>query len=1264
MPVSVAHGSPDIQPGTFPDVYQAGRRAGTPHPRAGQSNPEAGQHGYGWGRIATGAMPRLTVPQVMAHIRSGRADGIGVFCGLASGALEMVEAEGRARDLLPKVQAAADQLGVAHLLQRLGAGCVEESPSGGIHFVLRVTDGPALGNTLLAARPNPASENGRDVLFETRGQGGWFVCAPSAGRTHKSGKSYRIIRGGPSTIPSFTVAERDALYAAFRAVDEMPPPDPVSVQQSAVSRRERPADEILPGDDFNLRASWDEILVGWRRGQVVGERVHWTRPGKTHGTSATTTDTVLCCWTSSTPLPPFNSSTGENGLSKFAAYAHLNHRGDFAAAARDLWARGYGSRSHEDDRDGGQPAVPPEPRPQLPGAPRSLDDWRQEAAARRAAVIRQPGLHLDRSPTGSGKTHATVAALRPVESFLMVLPTHANVREVTQDIRESGIDAVAYPELTQDNCQQFDVARRAQSLGLVAGAAVCPSCPFKTGCTYRAAVKAAEESPYRVCTAERMRRSDTPAEGMQVVVIDEMPEAVLAPTLTVTVRQLAAVDHLAHAIQHYWHSSANDDQKTFASAMQQVVASIHEACRSLTTAGTCRVDLMHGMKVPKRWQRLLMESIHQVGVGADLHPDALALVTRAAAGELDRLEVVTDQTKRGRLVHFVVGSWKPTLPTGAAVVLLDATATAEDVAAAVGGQVNDCTPAGHLAPVRPVVQLPVDISRGTAASTVAGYIESFLAAHPDVRRLGIIGHKPHIDALIDDQQLAAAARERVSMHCYFGQGPDRSSNAWHRDCDHLLVLGTPRANPGAYRRWLVQHGLHDAAGRPDGDWGGRSWESVTVDGQPTVVRGLAYRDEDWHRAYVAVSRSTLHQAVGRGRAVLADGIPVTVLTVEPTPYPVGPIPAVQPAAVRETVDILARMGAGQLPPDLLGCAKSPIGNPYRENCASGPWRSGDCIRAIMQATGVDRRAAEVRLAQCRDAGLLANPRKGWWGLPGFQDTPPPDARQTTCQTAVVTTQLVGQDGAAVAPPVVVTMTVQSPSHFVVVESTGPLVTAVQDIQQLHLAAPPRAPAVIVDAAAVGPVDPQLATTTTSTTAALTADVDDLVLAVDERAAILEFDGGLTRDVADRLALEMVMGRDAARLPPAAAPAAQQVVGFDREGLAARSEPFVDQVLARVSGTVRVIDDREDPFVQARYRESPRPGACRCGRSDWVSVPVHGGRSSRVDCRHCDRFGWFDVWHGIPQPSPHEPLHRPPDDAAAARPLIAPTGPVDQVLVPC
>ncbi len=46
----------------------------------------------------------------------------------------------------------------------------------------------------------------------------------------------------------------------------------------------------------------------------------------------------------------------EKAYTKFAAYALLNHKGDFAAAAKDLAAKGYGSfESGEKTLDWGEP---------------------------------------------------------------------------------------------------------------------------------------------------------------------------------------------------------------------------------------------------------------------------------------------------------------------------------------------------------------------------------------------------------------------------------------------------------------------------------------------------------------------------------------------------------------------------------------------------------------------------------------------------------------------------------------------------------------------------------------------------------------------------------------------------------------------------------------------------------------------------------------------------------------------------------------------
>jgi putative DNA primase/helicase len=120
------------------------------------------------------------------------SDGIGLICGAASGQLEMFELEGRACDegYLDRLHEAFD----AHpewtdVLRTIAAGYVELTPGGGLHFYYRVAS-QALGNAKLVRRPATEAELEENPghklvpLIETRGQGGFTVIAPSAGRSH------------------------------------------------------------------------------------------------------------------------------------------------------------------------------------------------------------------------------------------------------------------------------------------------------------------------------------------------------------------------------------------------------------------------------------------------------------------------------------------------------------------------------------------------------------------------------------------------------------------------------------------------------------------------------------------------------------------------------------------------------------------------------------------------------------------------------------------------------------------------------------------------------------------------------------------------------------------------------------------------------------------------------------------------------------------------------------------------------------------------
>ena len=102
-----------------------------------------------------------------------------------------------------------------------------------------------------------------------------------------------------------------------------------------------------PGDHYNAREPWGDILCpyGWKLFHATAGAVYWCRPGKSlSGISASTgfckgPDGNDLLYVFSTSAAPFEA---EASYSKFAAYALLNHRGDYAAAARALMHAGYG----------------------------------------------------------------------------------------------------------------------------------------------------------------------------------------------------------------------------------------------------------------------------------------------------------------------------------------------------------------------------------------------------------------------------------------------------------------------------------------------------------------------------------------------------------------------------------------------------------------------------------------------------------------------------------------------------------------------------------------------------------------------------------------------------------------------------------------------------------------------------------------------------------------------------------------------------------
>lgn len=294
---------------------------------------------------------RPSVEQINAWFGDDTAQGFGVVCGRVSGGLEMLELEDKATadTYLEAVRAC----GLGDLFTSIMDGYLERTPGGGYHLLYRCD--AVRGNIKLARRPKRPDEQ-RDehdlikTLAETRGEGGFGILAPSGGRVHPTGRSYRRLRGGFERIVTITPDERDELLDVARSLDQMPTSTEARSETVAASN----GTGQRPGDLFNQKATWRDLLEprGWTFVYNRGGVDYWRRPGKDRGVSASSgyagTD-LFYAFTSSTPFEP------ERGYSLFSAYALLEHDGDYAAAAQALANLGYRS---EHPTPGGFPLPP------------------------------------------------------------------------------------------------------------------------------------------------------------------------------------------------------------------------------------------------------------------------------------------------------------------------------------------------------------------------------------------------------------------------------------------------------------------------------------------------------------------------------------------------------------------------------------------------------------------------------------------------------------------------------------------------------------------------------------------------------------------------------------------------------------------------------------------------------------------------------------------------------------------------------------------
>jgi putative DNA primase/helicase len=225
------------------------------------------------------------------------------------------------------------------------------TPSGGNHLFYRCSE--IAGNQKLAMHRD--GDGQPEVDFETRGRGGYVVTVGSPPACHPARREYQLVRNRLTQIPRITPVQRALLLDAARSFNRVVREAKVDRKPSTNGNANGNGNGARPGDVLNAKTTWPEVLEthGWAAVSGRGEETLWRRPGKGFSFSATTNykgSDLLYVF--STNAHPFEHETS---YSKFAAYALLNHGGDYRAAARAI-AQRYGMK---DERQRVQTAASP-----------------------------------------------------------------------------------------------------------------------------------------------------------------------------------------------------------------------------------------------------------------------------------------------------------------------------------------------------------------------------------------------------------------------------------------------------------------------------------------------------------------------------------------------------------------------------------------------------------------------------------------------------------------------------------------------------------------------------------------------------------------------------------------------------------------------------------------------------------------------------------------------------------------------------------------
>ncbi len=529
-----------------------------------------------------------------------------------------------------------------------------------------------------------------------------------------------------------------------------------------------------------------------------------------------------------------------------------------------------------------------------------LEEFRVRMKQKRDELIVGPGLYLDNSPPGSGKSYDDFHRSSDGGKVLIAVPTHRQAEDVVEKGLAMGLDVAKFPERTKENCHAIENVRRHENIGLNASEVLCPGCQNHGGkmafyspptCPYHREVERVKQATILVATHERLRRAGRKIfQGRRLVSIHEDVLNILAPTITAKdgfaeIRMLAE-----YGLLRGGNDAVDENLKTIATFFETQIANATETCllklpQLEPTKGNVSQRfswLYDDSRGQECFERLGSRTILPKELQNPFNPQAVRLCLLALTGRLRRAYVrITPGNERIPAQKAIVGIIKAEFPKRSRTLMNDATANLRSLPREFRERIVDITPHQKITQMQNIIQYPVDVTKSTKQGKLVSYVRALLRRHPDKKRVGVITHRQFVlsedEAPVLRNLLTPSERERIAKIDYFHGKESRGSNSWIDECDLLIVAGTPRVPSDAVQDRLLQSNCVAAACRP-GRWNTLDyWSGRTVSGKRETVRSRGYGDRDWHAAAREMVHAELHQAIGRARPLSENGIPLTIV---------------------------------------------------------------------------------------------------------------------------------------------------------------------------------------------------------------------------------------------------------------------------------------------------------------------------------------------------------------------------------------------------